>query len=474
MNAVTANQDHSLHERIDETQEKLGHLEQDLDAIDRELSELADQRERIELVAGVCGSLEKLHALGAAELFWGENVDRSRAAGHVFRVRKQVDVFLEQIAEIEGRRQSVVYELKEGRDVLAILEDDLVDFQEEEEERLNEWVVDREIGPLPDRAIAMPWSSGGADDRRFRKALGSSLAAAMLLGVLVPLVELPVRERAEAIEVPERLVRLIQQERRPIPPAQPIVEETRPEEPEPLPEPEPEPIMAEQPPPQPTPAVEAPPVPQPQPPAPRDRAQSSGILAFRESFSSLAENRPSARLGADARISNAGDATIGRPERSMVTTQAPGSSGGINLASLSRDVGAGGDGGPQIAGVQTTRVASSIGPAGGADRPSAGRGSASAGRTDEEIQIVFDRYKASLYRLYNRELRKDPTLRGQMVLRITIEPDGSVSRSELVSTDMNAPELVQQILERVRTFDFGAKDVPALTIVYPIDFLPAA
>jgi hypothetical protein len=26
----------------------------------------------------------------------------------------------------------------------------------------------------------------------------------------------------------------------------------------------------------------------------------------------------------------------------------------------------------------------------------------------------------------------------------------------------------------VKTFDFGAKEVPAVTIVYPIDFLPAA
>jgi hypothetical protein len=39
---------------------------------------------------------------------------------------------------------------------------------------------------------------------------------------------------------------------------------------------------------------------------------------------------------------------------------------------------------------------------------------------------------------------------------------------------MNAPNLVQQVLERVRTFDFGAKDVAPITISYPIDFLPAA
>jgi hypothetical protein len=30
------------------------------------------------------------------------------------------------------------------------------------------------------------------------------------------------------------------------------------------------------------------------------------------------------------------------------------------------------------------------------------------------------------------------------------------------------------VVDRVRTFDFGAKAVPAITIVYPIDFLPAA
>jgi hypothetical protein len=103
-----------------------------------------------------------------------------------------------------------------------------------------------------------------------------------------------------------------------------------------------------------------------------------------------------------------------------------------------------------------------------------GRAGPGNARTDEEIQIVFDRYKASFYRLYNRELRNDPTLRGQMVLRLTIEPDGSVSMCVLQSTDMKAEELAAQVVNRVKTINFGAKDVQALTIVYPIDFLPAA
>jgi hypothetical protein len=171
------------------------------------------------------------------------------------------------------------------------------------------------------------------------------------------------------------------------------------------------------------------------------------------------------------------------PSRSMLTTNAPGSSGGINIGSLSRNVGAGGrggrGGGGGIQGVQVGRATSAItsiggGGGGGGDRPRA-RGGQAASRTDEEIQIVFDRYKASFYRLYNRELRNDPTLRGQMVLLLTIEPDGSVSMCTLQSTDMDARDLAAQVVNRVRTIDFGAKDdVQALTIVYPIDFLPKA
>jgi len=55
-----------------------------------------------------------------------------------------------------------------------------------------------------------------------------------------------------------------------------------------------------------------------------------------------------------------------------------------------------------------------------------------------------------------------------------IEPDGSVSLCEVQATDMKAPQLAAQVIERVRAFDFGAKDgISAVTILYPIDFLPA-
>ena len=214
---------------------------------------------------------------------------------------------------------------------------------------------------------------------------------------------------------------------------------------------------------------------------PQQKVGNIGILALKDKFASLTKDRPAPLLGADARYGAADDK--GRPSsHSLLTTTAPGSSGGINVAALSRSVGGGGGGGGGgtgeggaggIPGLPVGRATSAIASIGGGDRPLAHDGPGPA-RTDEEIQIVFDRYKSQFYRLYNRALRNDPTLKGQMVLRLTIEPDGSVSMCKLQSSDMNAPELAEQVVGITRTINFGAKEgVQALTIMYPIDFLPA-
>jgi hypothetical protein len=216
---------------------------------------------------------------------------------------------------------------------------------------------------------------------------------------------------------------------------------------------------------------------EPKPPEPD--VGRAGILAFKEQFASLTQDQNAPRLGTDARY-GAADEVGQASSHSVLTTNTPGSSGGIDPGSLSRNVGGGGRGGGGggsggMPGVKVVRATSSIASIGGSgDRPKAHSG-VGASRTDEEIQIVFDRYKSAFYRDYNRALRINPTLQGKMVLRLTIEPDGAVSMCQLQSTDMDAPDLAAQVVSRVRTINFGAKDgVQAVTIVYPIDFLPAA
>lgn len=451
---VATESEEVLRVQLEQSRGRLDGFVRELRDIDAELEDVATERSQYQALHEVCGGLEKLGQLGAAELFWSGRAANGEADEHLRLVRSRVDEFQQRLAVTEGSREAVLEKIRREEENSEILEDDAYEARWQEEQRKLEWIVDREISELADRPSVMPWTRGGEDDQRFRKSLTISLLAGLLLGLLLPMIDLPLPERWQLTEVPDRLTRLIQ-ERTLLPPP-PAQERTRPEEQQP---PEVVPLLAEEGTPQP--ANDQP---------PEKSMASKGILAFREKFAKLAEHDSVARLGAEARVTRSGEAAAGRPQRALVSTAAAGSNAGVNLASFSRDVGGGN--GKDLEGVAVARATSSIAGTGGTSRPlSGGPGSA---RTDEEIQIVFDRHKAALYRLYNRELRRDPTLQGQMILRLTIEPDGSVSFCGLQSTDMKAPQLSAQVVERVKTFDFGAKEgVSALTIVYPIDFLPA-
>ena len=443
----------------------LGSLEAELKAADKEREALIRKGHQVEALIRVCGSLEELDDLGARHLFWGDESDVDSHTEQLERARQRIADFAREVERAEEHRQAIIDKIGVQNLVLDSLDTYLRDAMEREESRRAEWIVEGEPRKLPYRPQIMPWARGAEEDKRFRQSLVATVLICILLSLLLPMIDLPIPLRSKLTELPERVANVIREDLKPPPPPPPApVEELVPEK-----EPIEAELVEEQPLEESVEAPDTPAVAETEQPETREQVKAKGILAFRDSFASRALDRSSAQLGSQASVRNAGEDAVGRPERSMVTTSAPGSSGGINLANLSRDVGSGGQG---IEGVEVTRVASAIGTGEGPDRPlSAGM---SAGRTDEEIQIVFDRYKAALYRLYNRELRKDPTLRGQLVLRLTIEPDGSVSLCEVQSSDMDAPVLAQQVADRVRGFDFGAKeDISAVTIIYPIDFLPA-
>jgi len=455
-------QEQSIRDQVELSERALDGLEADLRGIDAELEVLAEDHHKYGVLKRICQSLEELDDLDAAELFWdGHGEERNRRIDHA---RRQIEEFHAEIARVEERREAIFAKIENQNVELDYLHYDLRDVLEQQEDESGEWIVERDDTPTPYRALVMPWTRGCQEDERFRRSMAMSLVASVAIAMLLGTIAIPFTPRETELELPERVAKLVREERLLPPPPAPVVEPVIPEEP-----PEAEPELVEELPEEPALAASDEPQPTTAPGDTREQVKSKGILAFRDSFAS--RTGPTAQLGSQASLSAAGENAVGRPQRKMVTTSAPGSSGGINLASISRDFGGGGGGG--IEGVELDRVASSIGGGEGPARPLAG--GALAGRTDEEIQIVFDRYKAALYRLYNRELRNDPTLRGQLVLRLTIEPDGSVSLCELHSSSMDAPTLADQVVSRVRTFDFGAKeDIVAVTIIYPIDFLPAA
>lgn len=414
--------------------------ETELAAADQEMVNISDELQKYEVLSGITEHLDKLNEIGGNDLFWSGLAADEEIEGHLNRMRDQADFFHRRIKKFTDRREDAVNEIKSRKTDIGFLLDDIEYLEHRQEESQFEYIVEREIQPLPYQVVVMPWAKHSKDENKYRKILLLALLLTIFLGLVIPMYDVPIPDRAEVVKVPERLAKMIKKKQPK--PKKKKVESVQKEKKKPTKE---ERKKA------------------------REKVKTKGVLAFKNNFADLLDDAALDKLGANANLSNAGS-TAKRTKRSIITASATSSSGGISSSSLSRNTAGTGD---KLAAVGFSRVESGIGIGAEEDRPlSDGPGPS---RTDEEIQIVFDKYKAALYRIYNRELRANPTLQGKVVLRITIQPDGSVSLAKVESTDMEAKKMLAKIVARVKRFNFGAKEgVPATTILYPIDFLPAS
>lgn len=313
------------------------------------------------------------------------------------------------------------------------------------------------------RTYALPWDFAYEDNDRLREIVKKVLIATLVLTVLLSILPIPEIDRDEAERVPPRFAKLILEKPKPPPP--PPVVKPKPEEPKPE-----EPKLVEEKKPEPKPVVEKNPEPKPVDKVEdaRKKASVAGLLPFADDLADLRDNQALASVRADKQLAGAaGEAQ--RSERSMITSKAGRGSGGINTAAMSRDTGGAG----LNSNMATTAVSSTV--AGLASAPLANRPDAidAPARSREEIEMVFDQNKGAIYALYNRALRRDPTLQGKMVLRLTIEPSGAVSMCEVVSSEIEDSELRRKLVNRIKLFRFEQKDVARITTTKPIDFFPA-
>ena len=433
--------------RINECQAEIKQFEDELVAVISELDNLSDERQKYEVLTGISENLEKLNEIGGNELFWSGLANNDEIDSHLNRLRDQAAFFERRIKKVTDRRDDTQAEIRTRKYEIDYQLDEIDILKDQEEEAKHEYIVEREIKPIPYNVVVMPWTKQGKDEKKFRKILLLVLLFSILAGLLIPLYEVPIPDRAEVVVIPERLAKLIKKQKLK-PPPKPKQQKKKSEEKNKTDKKTPTKEEHKQ---------------------AREKVKSKGVLAFKNNFADLLDDASLDKLGAKANLSNAGS-TARSTKRSILTSQAKSASGGINSAALSRNVAGTGD---KIEAVAFSRVDSAIGTAVDDDRPlSDGPGPS---RTDEEIQIVFDKYKAALYRIYNRELRVNPTLQGKVVLRITIEANGKVSLAKVESTDMKAEEMLAKVVARVKKFNFGEKEgVPPTTILYPIDFLPAS
>lgn len=310
------------------------------------------------------------------------------------------------------------------------------------------------VGP----SFNLPWDLDRDDLRKFKRWLLICVVSITVGGAVIPLLPVPEVDREELEELPPQLARILLEKPEPVvpppPPKPEVKEEEKPvpeEKPEVIPEPEPEPEV----------------IPEPEPTVAdaQEKAAISGLLAFKDTFADMRDAVDVDALQDTAAIQQgSGDAaTI---DRSIMTSKHGTRSSGVNVTALSRDTG-----GVALAGRETTKVEAPV--------ESKGQGGVKAPReidprqrSIEEVRRIFDSNKGAIFAIYNRALRADPTLQGKVILELVIDPSGRVADVKVVASEIDDETVVAKIVNRIRLFDFGKRDVGTTTISYPVHFLP--
>ncbi len=97
---------------------------------------------------------------------------------------------------------------------------------------------------------------------------------------------------------------------------------------------------------------------------------------------------------------------------------------------------------------------------------------ASGQRSSESIRKVFDSNKSAIYSIYRRALRSDPSLEGNVTVKLIILPDGSVSAVSITASEIANDNFAVKLLRRIRLINFGSKPVAETELEYTFKFLP--
>ncbi|MHA7924272.1 MAG: AgmX/PglI C-terminal domain-containing protein [Marinobacter sp.] len=333
-----------------------------------------------------------------------------------------------------------------------------------------------------DYRYGLPWNQERGERKRLLAAAVVVVPLFLAFAGYVSWIELPERDRQEQEALPPQLAKLIIEKKEPPKPVLPEPEPEPPEpeekpveqaKPEPEPEPVPEPVVAEpEPEPEPEPEVAEKPEPKPEPKPEevakaREKAKNTGILAMGNELKKLSSLAESVKL--DGPVANTAE-PIARKTGDTLASRATASakSSGVNEEVLNREAG-------QVALAERQRAEVAEAERVAAVKEAARKKqqeTAARTRSKEELRRTMDANKSAIYSIYNRELRRKPSLQGSITPELVIEPDGAVSSCSVVESTLNEPALESKICNRLRLVDFGARPgVDQTKIRYPIELL---
>jgi len=373
------------------------------------------------------------------------------------------------------------------------------------------------------RTPVLPWTLASDDEIRFRRITQRVLLLCAVIFIAMPWLPVFKPDPAKPVELAAPMARLLIEQAMPPPPppvvkaapeaAKPLEREVATRKPEPEKPASPKPsapakVALNKEAPVPEARVPVPNKPPGEIDAARRKVAGIGLLAMNNDLQELhgapiavqmrTDIKQGPGVGTSTGVGVGAGNEAGVPTRNLITSNATGGSGGINTAAYSKNTGGGG-----LAGRSTTMVEGVIGGGGGGGAGGGGArgrgdgtgsgvggyggngtgagpggtatrgGGGKASRSIEDVRLVFERNKGSIYAIYNRALREEPGLQGKVVLKLTIAPEGNVVDVRIESSDLKTPELEAKLLARIRQFDFGAKDVNQMVVSYPVDFLPS-
>lgn len=310
--------------------------------------------------------------------------------------------------------------------------------------------------------LALSWHPECRSDSQFRLITAIIVIVAFLLAFVVSSIDVPEPKREARAVVPERIANFILEKK---------------EKPKPKvvkPKPKPKPVVKPKPRVKKLPKkkVSKKPLTKTQKKA-REKASDSGLLALGNELADLMDTSDvSSMVGGKVKASSKSATKAASNNKALLMADASKGSGGVNAGDYTTAVGQ-----TQLSQREITQVKQSLlssdTQAKARDQQRKSKSRSGSVRAEEDITIVFDQNKSKLYSIYNRARRKNPGLKGKIVLAITIAPSGKVTKVKVVSSELKDAKLEKRLVSRIKLFKFGAKKVEQVTVTYPIEFLPS-
>ncbi|MDO8330744.1 MAG: AgmX/PglI C-terminal domain-containing protein [Fluviicoccus sp.] len=321
----------------------------------------------------------------------------------------------------------------------------------------------------------LPWDDLPEDASRKRRIDIAALVLAIILCLIVAIVKLPKIERKDAA-IPERIARMVERKEILPPPPPPVKKEEKKEEKkaEDKPADKPKPVEEK--------VAKVKPTDSEVKTAKEKASKALEQSGVTDALADLRDMQTVAEMNTGGALQKNSGQPVGT-SRNMINSRAGAGSGGLayqgaHSSGFGGGVagGKGGKGNYGLGGKGTTDmkggVIASVG-GGGRGEGGGGRGEGGIGkRTTDQIRSVFDRNQGKLFGAYTRAMKDDPSMEGRVLFRIVIDPNGSVTSCEIVSSELNNSDLESRLVTIVKSINFGEDNVDIWKGTFPLNFYP--